>query len=523
MSLPSSAPGSTNAQGIDTPGNLKHTRPSAKGIPSSAHDAQPATLEARPAASATAARPSLVALTRSASDRWSRDDPPAHHSADKSYRKHSSYHHASPSYARPTASVTACSVSGIPPAPATAATTTATPLLSTTPAGRSLQHAVQPQLSERDSIFATHYMQTDSPVNSPRLAPARAYRQESRHDISSAPSGNGPTMAVTAPQRAFMSPGFGEKDVPETYSLSYNETGDLQQDSVRRRPSRANTPLQYQRRSLYDIHDLSLLALNEEGHGDNERPKSRASATRQPSTPSQASSDTADFASDLERSTERQQYRSWRTGKAKMEGLTIAQSQRPQSITEPGVEKVIDAQLPLPEPSMANVRSRKASHFLGLFRDHEAEERRHEKHKSQWQEIEKVTSLDTVGESSPVGPDAAPTDARVKSDPDLDRNLAVSATRQGQNLPLGLLEEIRNHHHLAPGSARKISYHKNVPAHDTERLRSQERNRTEDKVEDEESDREHISSATYFPHQGVVLGDSPTEELQQLRRPSTLR
>ena len=42
---------------------------------------------------------------------------------------------------------------------------------STISSGRALQDAVRPQLSERDSIFATHYMPSTSPVTSPEQSP----------------------------------------------------------------------------------------------------------------------------------------------------------------------------------------------------------------------------------------------------------------------------------------------------------------------------------------------------------------
>ena len=57
-----------------------------------------------------------------------------------------------------------------------------------------------------------------------------------------------------------------------------------------------------------------------------------------------------------------------------MEGLSIAESQN----RKPGedgteVDKRIDAKMPKPELG-ANVRSRKTSHYLGLFKNEEPEE-----------------------------------------------------------------------------------------------------------------------------------------------------
>jgi hypothetical protein len=211
------------------------------------------------------------------------------------------------------------------------------------------------------------------------------------------------------------------------------------------------------------------------------------------------------FADNAEGSAERQQYRSWRVGKAKLEGMTIAQSQRRQSRAELGNDdEIIDAQLPQPETPAINVRSRKASHYLGLFKENEGSSSRqpHVTHKLQ----ELLNQKQQTSEDKSTDPERSEKDGEQSREKQDDT----------QRMPLDLLEEIRNHHHLAPGKARRISYSKAVPGHDGERLGHMDRSR---KVTDEEdSDREHISSATYFPHQGVALGDSPIDESQQEAR-----
>lgn len=55
-----------------------------------------------------------------------------------------------------------------------------------------------------------------------------------------------------------------------------------------------------------------------------------------------------------------------------MEGMSIRQSQN-RNVLEDGteVDHRIDAKMPKPE-SGVNVRSRKTSHFLGLFKDEDA-------------------------------------------------------------------------------------------------------------------------------------------------------
>jgi len=55
-----------------------------------------------------------------------------------------------------------------------------------------------------------------------------------------------------------------------------------------------------------------------------------------------------------------------------MHGKTIAESQRLARETQdvPDVERKIDAKMPKPEQGQ-NVRSRKTSHYLGLFKENE--------------------------------------------------------------------------------------------------------------------------------------------------------
>lgn len=369
-------------------------------------------------------------------------------------------------------------------------------------AGRDLQHAVQPLLSERDSIFATHYTGGDSPVTNPRDLPATNRKQAPEEEGTIAT--DEPGMAVSLPPQAFMGPqSVFYKDRPVS-PLSPFSLVEEDLPSVARRPvSRTGLPQYTQRRSLYDLNDMNAIMPDSDVvEEDVATPKESGSPA--PNTPDPTNEQTnVAFAGNLEGSAERQQYRSWRKGKAKLAGMTIAQSQRRQSRAELGVDKVIDAQLPQPEPPAANVRSRKASHYLGLFKENEGTSRRpHVSHKlHDLLEQKEQTDNDLMTQSQPCIQDDE------KSHPE---------ERPLQRLPLDLLEEIRNHHHLAPGKARRISYPKAVPGHDHTPLSHQERNRRE--TEDEDSDREHISSATYFPHQGVALGDSPNQVPQKEAR-----
>ena len=382
----------------------------------------------------------------------------------------------------------------------------------------SISDAVQPQLSERDSIFATHYMPSTSPVTTTRSSPERAGMVGlGKGDKDSA------DMDISALSRSLSEPfNAFQKGVPES-ALSYQSQSYQKSSSRRKASSRSSLPLQYHRRSLYDLQELPTKSLLRDiEYEDSPSPVSTLAADHLPSTP-KAVRFSSDSEQDIARSAERQQYRSWRQGKAKISGWSIAESQRQKSRVELGVDQIIDAQLPKPEPATTNVRSRKTSHYLGLFKDHDTEERRLDERPKgdKKKDAKEARKTETIAESALEGKRSL-SQPTVKEDVEsIERGneVTMSATRMAHNLPLDLLEEIRNHHHLAPGAARKTTAHKTVPAHDVSHVREQElRLKAE---QDEESDREHISSATYFPHQGVTVGDSPTEDQMVQHQPES--
>ena len=66
-------------------------------------------------------------------------------------------------------------------------------------AGRELQHAVEPVLSERDSIFATHYTGGNTPTASPKIFPVKHYN--SGREQEGTTKTTEPDMAVPMPRR----------------------------------------------------------------------------------------------------------------------------------------------------------------------------------------------------------------------------------------------------------------------------------------------------------------------------------
>ncbi|KAK6414104.1 inositol polyphosphate kinase kcs1, partial [Oleoguttula sp. CCFEE 5521] len=372
--------------------------------------------------------------------------------------------------------------------------------------GRTSHDVGQPHLDERDSIFSTHYTGGEAPSDSFNTAVKTARTPEGGPE-----TGQDYDMKVLSLQpQLIKTDNFLRNDSPlPALAHEYPRM-------VTKRPhARHGIPLQYQRRSLYDLKNLNTTLARQEQQEQGDVEDSSNADSQGASTPETLRTPRQGLVGDgdVKGSAEREQYRSWRTGQAKLEGLTIAQSQRQQSRLDAEVERVIDAQLPKPDPLAANVRSRKSSHYLGLF-------------KREGSSVRRQSDKDRVGRVQDDEKQAAtPTGTKHRSGQtlttvtednataDADAVDASTAKRATDRLPRELLEDIRNHHHLEPGTAKAIAI-SNADHHDTLRARSTTHTT---KPGDDDSDEEHISSATYFPHQGVVLGDSPNHELQMDR------
>ncbi|KAG9874101.1 SAICAR synthase-like protein, partial [Aureobasidium melanogenum] len=198
-----------------------------------------------------------------------------------------------------------------------------------------------------------------------------------------------------------------------------------------------------------------------------------------------------------------------------------------------------------------NVRSRKTSHYLGLFKDHDSEHEKRrdkkdkEKHVEESQEKDQQV-LSAINERNDHNTTEVPLpialDDGLSAEPATDtdsqdvasKTVLASSTfeaeaeqkplttnnaegRIAHQIPPSLLEEIRNHHIILGPSNSKApsenlavseSFQKELPHEETPhtslltrqaRLLQQE---VAKEVEDEESDQEQISSAQYIPHRG---------------------
>lgn len=259
---------------------------------------------------------------------------------------------------------------------------------------------------------------------------------------------------------------------------------------------------------------------------------------------------------DLHNSAARSRYRSWRQGNAKLDGLTIRESQN-RRILEDGteVDRRIDAKMPKQELGN-NVRSRKTSHYLGLFKDEDAghgsdhEEstpRRYSDSHGVWDDDHDgwctspsalhFTDLyaDTDDEEQHIlsHPDASLNDRRPSRPQMPSRSSSKSKERirpppkategPAHNIPSNLLEDIRNHHRVISNQARRQSVErtkKDAGTKDAPVTRQLQNLVLEEEQDDEESsDKEHIASALYYPHQGLAsrsLSDTASESEKDL-------
>lgn len=274
------------------------------------------------------------------------------------------------------------------------------------------------QLSERDSIFATSYANDPdipSPLGTPSQTRAIPCGRRERGDGAAEALGFEPETGLetdaksslsnattrVAPARSLDSVAmlqFG----PNLNSLPLDRSGlpgmfdkapikslshDSDISSIQYRP---HGQVQ-QRNRTRTPHDKFIT----QGYisGNNSDNSSRSSRPSTPSTPLNLGERRFD---DLEDSAERRSYRSWRKGKGKMEGKTIAESQRLASESQE-MDRKIDAKLPKAEQGQ-NVRSRKTSHYLGLFKENEQENKKETK-KAEEKAKDKQSDLHLIRES----------------------------------------------------------------------------------------------------------------------------
>ncbi|KAK7536009.1 uncharacterized protein J3D65DRAFT_627080 [Phyllosticta citribraziliensis] len=431
-----------------------------------------------------------------------------------------------------------------------------------------------PQLSERDSIFATNYVTTDSPADSPNLQPR--FEPSSPQDP---PQDQSPSedMAEVSHFRKLVDPPLLRQPhhyyTPSRPSPATPPDCAAFADELHKFAQNAQSPQpEAQRRQskealISKFLDAGRFApVAQQDHStttdtlDNLK-RTRTTLREQPAEHESSDND------------ERVRYRSWREGKPAL-SMSAHQSVKEGSGTR--VDKKIEATLPKAEPSVA-ARSRKASHYLGLFKENEAaqEQKKREKDRS-------AIDFSNDGRDAPaVSHDGHPPTPKAekgldsaillpvreshlpepalgsprksplpetprktpKSLPEVDFAAESPGNRPRQThhpIPINLLEEIRNYHNLTPGAERGSSFSRSLPTTGSERAKDSPakpiadlsgnepndyfgdtRSSAEEKAnatdEDDESEKEHISSALYIPHRQLTPTKGPPAELSPAR------
>lgn len=283
------------------------------------------------------------------------------------------------------------------------------------------------------------------------------------------------------------------------------------------------------------------------------------SPLQRPTTPCQTSVQST-LHEALQESEERRRNRQWREGKpVPFRGNSTLQEPIVDIAMEKKMEKKIEATLTKTELPVA-ARSRKASHYLRVFKDAEKPEelkKRDAKTKdrrppeptlSALSEDRLVTTKADLSESllplsraasAVQSPSAAPTETYLDKLPTSqkdarqvstlgtrDRTTVEQATTSHHELPYRLLEEIRRFGALSPDTKAGSSVPRSLPASAVEKLdahvsatetaqqpgepndyfqakRDDSAERSPASEDDDDSDREQISSALYFPHRRV--------------------
>ncbi|MCJ1435185.1 hypothetical protein MMC27_004557 [Xylographa pallens] len=461
------------------------------------------------------------------------------------------------------------------------------------PSTLGVSSAERPQLSERDSIFATHYLvlDADSAATTPRLLPtlpSKSNLQNLPQDVASALDLSAPfSTQATAPallSRQKRQPSamtrstshrtpddsqedYDRSDHQDSHQIIFSDSGRFDETAV----SLSTTLPTTESELRTPIKDTSLASQKTLARPPHQPKVVRMSATwHQPEVTSQNGIPVAD---------ERPDAREEVKGKDR--------SKRATSKTP--IDEQIEATLAKEEP-LLNARSRKASHYLGLFKENTtSQEQRNNKNRSKdstkgRQTVSMLESPKNEGTSSSdlLEGEALSTLPKILSEaaepasvfekyaaggvssesgaslrqtreppgyvfsprplsnisnqtkPELEKSVAKSAgpadsiewtsgdPSQGV-LPLRLLEEIRSQQHLPYGSkvgtvpsigdTTREDANANVqflPATDPELsgpylhgLQGQLSQTKNDNIGDEdeyESDKEQISSATYYPH-----------------------
>lgn len=390
----------------------------------------------------------------------------------------------------------------------------------TTPDALTTLWTTTPQLSERESIFATTYLPSSSPPPSqPNLLPPPAVHDEPQEgDDSPVPAAAGRKVTLEAPPTP---------PVPIRHPIS------ILKRPEHRRPEKQRPAV---------ITGESGASRKQRSHPAEQSGEPMGQPTdplplppglsplnspfERPSTPLEKPYHVKFSENDVDEE-ERFRYRAWREGKASLDGKLLSGKPRNKGTR---VDKKIQATLPKIDPPVTVARSRKASQYLGLFKEKDAaEELRRQQERAKEgsaEDLEAVKPGEPQDHAIDVadfehGAERTPLISSV-SQPDLYKHRKAGERPVTSPLPEKPSEELSP---SRPSPSRKpteadstigeeLQLSHSVPAGDLELAGAEIAKWRDQKLksmlpqlpadEEEESDREHISSALYFPHRQVI-------------------
>lgn len=402
-----------------------------------------------------------------------------------------------------------------------------------------------PQLSERDSIFATHYLPSDSGASTPQLPPEKDSVNDQLvnavpglDDVSGFPS----SVSKVSTHRSNVDPSHMEVDVHRHIplrsanlfsspsgasrfsnlrsSISISDQAKNQEVEGKIESAYAAPPEVSGTKSGVSTDDLAEHSLRPSLIDDGSHP---SGLLIPPSFNQEGSMVGAKPA--------------FHTTVA--ESSLAAPTEHTSSRGRIGrVDSSIEANLANAEPA-SKVRSRKSSHYLGLFKENTTSPDRKRREDRARVQDEHMTSGNRAMETEHERPPSSEEEGVLRKSislPSLGDGPSVQSPsmtepsyhdehepkkRRPPALPRSLLDEIRNFH-LTPGGGRGSSFSKSIPQQYAERGRDyfqqephierfsealsslEEDDRGESLPFEDDEDREQISSAVYFPHERVA-------------------
>lgn len=381
--------------------------------------------------------------------------------------------------------------------------------------------AHRPQLSERDSIFATHYLPSDSDSGTPKLPPLQV--GNSRVDLIADRDVPSPSPSNFPLLRSQIDSATTEVEVHRRQPLPSDPTYVKQQDVGGRSQLHWWETLQPLRKAVSDDADTKTAA--------EDPSRSRPIAPSFNDTPTPSRQMVSAFGHELVQAN--REAVPHHEPSEHSDNRSFSRLERSSSKGHRGkVEHSIEANLTNAEPT-TNVRSRKSSHYLGLFKENTTSPDRRRKHDESEPydhhhnaPVDAMYTRERQGAESPTPEGGALRTSRslpqladapliepIPESPPVQTDHIVKQPYRA--LPRSLLDEIRNFH-LTPGGARGTSFSKSIPTQFSERggdYFDQDSSPQDMHSHGEEEENEQISSAVYFPHERVTISD----EVDQFR------